>query len=210
MSLTNKQKAFIEHYLETWNATEAARRAGYKGNDNTLGVVGFENLRKPKIAEFIKKRLSEKVMSADEVLSRFSDVARSDIGDLVPPEGFRPTLAYAIEQGLSHLIKSVTDTKYGQRLELYDSMAAKIQIKRHHEWAAERQEESDWRVELAALLREGRVTPEVVIDEFGPIRAQEFFKSVGVVVVAGREEAMEDSGQSYAHSGNNGATPRSD
>ena len=42
--LTPKQRAFVEHYLESWNATKAARRAGYRGNSNTLAVVGWENL----------------------------------------------------------------------------------------------------------------------------------------------------------------------
>ncbi|HPC93163.1 MAG TPA: GIY-YIG nuclease family protein [Myxococcota bacterium] len=54
-----KQKLFIESYLETWNATEAARRAGYKGNAGTLGQVGHENLGKSYIWEEIQHRLSE-------------------------------------------------------------------------------------------------------------------------------------------------------
>ena len=29
--LTPKQKAFADYYIETGNATEAARKAGYKG-----------------------------------------------------------------------------------------------------------------------------------------------------------------------------------
>ena len=33
--LTPKQQRFVSEYLKTGNATEAARRAGYKGNDNT-------------------------------------------------------------------------------------------------------------------------------------------------------------------------------
>ena len=55
--LTDKQKAFINHYIQCWNATEAARRAGYQGNDNTLAVVGHENLSKPNIYNAIEKRM---------------------------------------------------------------------------------------------------------------------------------------------------------
>lgn len=51
---TTKQQRFIDFY--DGNATDAARRAGYKGNDNTLAQVGDENLRKPKIAAAIKNR----------------------------------------------------------------------------------------------------------------------------------------------------------
>ncbi len=51
--LTLKQETFVSEYLKTGNATEAARRAGYKGNDVTLARVGAENLRKPLIAHAI-------------------------------------------------------------------------------------------------------------------------------------------------------------
>ena len=40
MALTLKQKAFADYYIEFGNATEAARQAGYKGNDVTLAAVG--------------------------------------------------------------------------------------------------------------------------------------------------------------------------
>ncbi|NIO43164.1 MAG: terminase small subunit, partial [Burkholderiales bacterium] len=78
--LTNKQRAFIESYLQCWNATQAARDAKYEGNDVTLASVGYENLRKPQIRERIKQRLNTMAMSADEVLARLSEQARGDIG----------------------------------------------------------------------------------------------------------------------------------
>lgn len=54
--LTPKQTLFVSEYLKTGNATEAARKAGYKGNDKTLGQVGSENLKKPGIARAIAKK----------------------------------------------------------------------------------------------------------------------------------------------------------
>ncbi len=54
MALTSKQKKFVASY--TGNATEAARLAGYSGNDVTLAAVGSENLRKPEIAAAIDAR----------------------------------------------------------------------------------------------------------------------------------------------------------
>lgn len=54
--LTPKQQLFVSEYLKTGNATEAARRAGYKGNDVTLCAVGAENLRKPQVAEAINEK----------------------------------------------------------------------------------------------------------------------------------------------------------
>ena len=55
--LTEKQRRFVEAYIgkAQGNATEAARQAGYKGNEVTLSSVGAENLRKPQIAAAIEK-----------------------------------------------------------------------------------------------------------------------------------------------------------
>lgn len=74
--LTTKQKLFVEAYLANPNATEAARRAGYKGNDKTLAVVGAENLAKPYIRELVDKRVTAAAMSADEVLAELSKIAK--------------------------------------------------------------------------------------------------------------------------------------
>lgn len=52
--LTPKQRKFIEAY--SGNATEAARLAGYSGDDNVLGVTGHDLLRNPKIAHAIAER----------------------------------------------------------------------------------------------------------------------------------------------------------
>ena len=78
--LTDKQWAFVLAYAETMNKTEAAARAGYKGDRNTLGVVGFENLSKPKIKAAIDKLLQARLMSADEVLTRLAEQAAADVG----------------------------------------------------------------------------------------------------------------------------------
>jgi phage terminase small subunit len=57
--LTQRQLLFVEHYLATGNATEAAKAAGYRGNRVTLSTVGGENMRKPLIADEIKRRQAE-------------------------------------------------------------------------------------------------------------------------------------------------------
>ena len=74
--LTGKQTAFVAAYLDTLNATEAARRAGYKGTAGTLAAVGYENLRKPHLAEAIAEGMKGLSMSQDEVLLRATLMAR--------------------------------------------------------------------------------------------------------------------------------------
>lgn len=58
-SLTAKQQKFISAYLgeAEGNATEACRRAGYRGTARDLAVIGFDNLRKPNIAQAIQQAL---------------------------------------------------------------------------------------------------------------------------------------------------------
>lgn len=79
--LTLKQRKFIEAYVgvSAGNATDAARRAGYKGNDNTLGQTGDQNLKKPKIAEAVSIRVNAalKTMSADEVIAELVDIGKA-------------------------------------------------------------------------------------------------------------------------------------
>lgn len=75
--LTTKQKLFVENYLINPNATEAARKAGYKGNDVTLASVGAENLRKPQIAELLNERVEDAIITANEVLTGIKNIAIS-------------------------------------------------------------------------------------------------------------------------------------
>lgn len=51
--LTPKQKAFADYYIETGNATEASRRAGYKKPN----VQGSQNLDKLSVKSYIEERI---------------------------------------------------------------------------------------------------------------------------------------------------------
>lgn len=78
--LTEKQKAFCDYYIETLNATEAARRAGY--SEKTARAIGNENLTKPNIKSYIEKRLKEledeRTADAKEVLQYLTSVMRGE------------------------------------------------------------------------------------------------------------------------------------
>lgn len=70
-------------YLQCFNATGAAARAGYKGSRAVLASMGSENLRKPKIREKIDAILEEKAMTAKEVVFRLSRQARGSMADFL-------------------------------------------------------------------------------------------------------------------------------
>jgi len=79
--LTEKQKRFIDYYIETGNATEACRKAGYNGNN--LDSVGAQNL--VKLSKFINEKLEQKqnsrIASQDEVLEYLTRVMRGEEKD---------------------------------------------------------------------------------------------------------------------------------
>jgi len=59
--LTAKQSAFIAYYLgdSRFNGTDAARRAGYQGSDETLRQVASQNLTNPHIAAAVEQAKQE-------------------------------------------------------------------------------------------------------------------------------------------------------
>lgn len=73
--LTAKQKIFVASYLKTFNATLAAKMAGY--SERTAYAIGWENLKKPEIAAEIEERLTQAAMSADETLAHLATIARN-------------------------------------------------------------------------------------------------------------------------------------
>lgn len=76
MALTPKQQRFVDEYMIDLNATQAAIRAGY--SERTAAETGYENLRKPQIADEIAKRQqkhAEKAeMTVEWVLQQYRDI----------------------------------------------------------------------------------------------------------------------------------------
>ena len=83
MALNEKQKAFADYYIQTGNATESAKLAGY--SEKTARSIGSENLTKPDICAYIKERLDEqsqkRVADANEVIEFYTAVMRGEIKD---------------------------------------------------------------------------------------------------------------------------------
>lgn len=96
MELTPKQKAFADYYLETGNATEAARRAEYKQPH----VQGSQNLEKLSIKQYIaarQKQIEDKrIADISEVLQFFTSVMRGEIKDQFD---FDPSLSDRLSAG---------------------------------------------------------------------------------------------------------------
>lgn len=165
MTLSAKQKVFISEYLFDFNATRAAQRAGYGGDENTLAATGSRLIRIDKVSEAIRTRLQEKAMSANEVLNRLADQARGNMSDFVRfNENGDPTfdLQTAKVSGKLQLarklktktrswseptfnitngeIESREVTETSIEFELYDAQAALVHIGKHHKLFTEKVE----------------------------------------------------------------------
>lgn len=188
-ALTDKQWAFVLAYVECLNATEAAALAEYQGSRATLAVIGFENLRKPKIKAAINKLLNERLMSANEVLDRLSSQARG-----IPGECFRvagPLVGVDLEKlkekNLLHLIKKFSYDKNGklQSVEFYDSQTALAHLGKYHALFVERTRQEDWRTDAIEYIRRGEISFEALADEFDEDLATELFRAAGVPIQVG-------------------------
>ena len=143
MALTGKQQAFVDEYLKTRNATQAAIAAGYSAK--TAYSIGSENLKKPEIDEVIRQRTTENAMSADEVASLLAEQARGDMADFVD---FHPgmklpilNLEKAYRNGKMRLVKKLKFLPDGGvEFELYDAQAAQVQIGKMHKLFTDKQD----------------------------------------------------------------------
>lgn len=90
--LTDQQKAFADFFIETGNATEAAKLAGY--SEKTAYSQGGRLLKHVEVSAYIKERMTQqdaaRVASADEVLRFYSSVMRGQEKDAF---GLDPSLA---------------------------------------------------------------------------------------------------------------------
>lgn len=150
MALTRKQELFVEEYLTTFNATQAAIAAGY--SQKTARAIGAENLTKPDIATVISQRLRETAMGADEVMMRLAEHARGNLGDFLSttPDG-EIQLNLDNPKASTRLIKEVTQRRTVREdveetvltVKLYDAQAALQLIGKHHKLFTEKIEIDD-------------------------------------------------------------------
>lgn len=84
--LTTKQQKFVDEYIVSGNATQAAIKAGY--SKRTARKIGQENLTKPDIKAALNDKMleieSQKIGNAKEVLEFYFRVLRGEETEEVP------------------------------------------------------------------------------------------------------------------------------
>jgi hypothetical protein len=113
-------------------------------------------------AAAVEAKWAADVMGPTEVLSRLSTEGRVNIGDFLTTKRvplrdkkgflrdadgnvmFEETwdISLAMVHSHGHLVKSITATQYGPRIELYDGQAALVQMGKHHKLFVDVQEQN--------------------------------------------------------------------
>lgn len=88
-NLTEKQRLFCIFYIQNFNATQAAIKAGY--SKDSAYIIGYENLRKPYIKSYLSelKKFHENdlLLTEKRIIERYSKIAFSDMSDYLTEEG---------------------------------------------------------------------------------------------------------------------------
>lgn len=81
--MKEQQKRFADYYIESGNATDSYKRAGYKAKGKSIEVNASKLLRNPKVSEYIAKVMAskdkERIASQDEILTYLTMVMRGDM-----------------------------------------------------------------------------------------------------------------------------------
>lgn len=130
---TDLQELFAIEYVKDFNGTRAAERAGYLGNDDVLAVTASRLLRTAKIRSKVAELLESNMMASKEALWRLGQMARVDISQFVKSKNGNGDfgLNWSNIKKYGFLIKSITHTKYGPKIELHDSQKALELIAKH-------------------------------------------------------------------------------
>ena len=151
MGLSPKRRAFVEAYLKTFNATQAAKEAGY--SEKTAHSQGPRLLGFVDVAAEIKKRLDEMVMSADEVLRLLSRQATASHKSWIKVDNdgkiYFDFSDPEAQENIDLIKKIKTKTRHEREgkkdfevewveVELYDSQRALELIGRHHQLFTDR------------------------------------------------------------------------
>lgn len=138
--LTARQRLFVFNYLQTWNATLAAEKSGYK-NPNILGP---RQLTKPLVKAEIEKFLVEHKIKAEEVIMRMQQMSMTSVAeflkfreDVVNPVTGEKKIEYdginweAVKEK-GYLVKAIRYTRQGvPYIELHDTQLALDRLGRH-------------------------------------------------------------------------------
>ena len=118
MEFTEKQKRFVDYYIQSGNATESAKKAGY--SKNTAYSIGQRLLKNVEVQTAINTRLeqleSERIAKDKEVLEYITAVMRGETTEEV-------VMNIGIGKGLTKAEKIVAKVSAKERLKAAEMLA---------------------------------------------------------------------------------------
>jgi phage terminase small subunit len=120
VKITEKQRKFVDYYLETGNAEESAKRAGYSARGNTSKL-----LQNTTILSYLEQRRKEieskRIMGAQEALETLTLIARGELEEEV---------VLSTPQGVERTRKRAD---INQRQKAIDSLLKRYPVNKHDE-----------------------------------------------------------------------------
>lgn len=133
----NKRTRFCQEYLKCWNATRAARAAGYSNPDK----VGLKLLAQMSSSDILSEAMKAQEMTPPEIRTRLAQQARNNAADFfvfescefeMSEDGGPPAtrlemtgIDWAYFQRHGHLVKKLGWSRQGKPiLEFYDAQRA--------------------------------------------------------------------------------------
>jgi len=139
--LSDKQKLFCLHYVRCFNATKAYQKACGVSWE-TANAHAYEWMARPEIREEIerlkKNRINRELLSADDIVQKYIDIAFADITDYLSFDGRKLELRSSDEID-GTLIKEIRQTKEGISFRLIDRESALRWLADHYDLLTEEQ-----------------------------------------------------------------------
>jgi len=135
-----KHRLFIDELFKCNMHQAQAYLNVYGGDYDNARARSSGLVAKRNIAEEIERRLSEKAMTANEVIARLAEQAQAQYSDYISPDG-TVDLGRLLEDGKGHLIKKTKHNKDGKlEVEFYDAQSALVHIGKIHSLFTDRVE----------------------------------------------------------------------
>jgi hypothetical protein len=138
MGIHIRHEVFLSYYIgeANFNGREAAKLAGYQGDDNNLRVMASQILKESAVRERLWECMREEGITVPEVLYRLSAIARGNLADFInfddESEAWNIDIRKAKKNGKMYALETLKRNRYGIEIKLADRIAALEKLARIH------------------------------------------------------------------------------
>jgi phage terminase small subunit len=132
-NLSDAQRLFVQYYLKTLNATEAAKLAGY--SEKTADRIGHQLMQKPAVKRAIKQAMDRRArrleIDADRVLEELAAIGFASMGDFASwgPKGVKIKDSRKLD---TRAVQGISEGTNGQKtIKLHDKLEALKHLAQH-------------------------------------------------------------------------------